>query len=109
MYSVEQLNHLFSDLLSVTANKQALEEGETVAVTNMLDCVRKHCEKKNVTIPKNILEVHNEQSINLYVRGELKRSEEKLGEQKKKMKMFSLALSVLETSEMNTGVDMSLE
>ena len=48
-----------------------------------------------MTIPKNILEVHNEQAINLYIRAELRRSEEKIEDQKKKMKMFALAHSVM--------------
>ena len=69
-------------------------------VADLLEGIRLHCRKKNITIPKSILEVGNEQAVNEYVRNEVERSAGKLESNKYKMRMFQTAHSILSSSSL---------
>lgn len=56
-----------------------------------MESIKQHCQQKQITIPKAIIEANNEQALNNYIRNEVKNSERKIEINRSKMKMYQIA------------------
>jgi hypothetical protein len=59
---------MFNDLLLITHNKDRLAQDEVNHIGQLMENIRQHCEHKQITIPKAIVEPNNEQALNNYIR-----------------------------------------
>jgi len=92
---------MFAEMIHLAHNKERLSPEELNHIGQMMDSIRQHCDKKQITIPKAIIEPRNEQALNNYIRNEGKRSEGKIELNRSKMKMYLMAHQILSESPLD--------